>query len=469
MHAGRWAVLGIIAVSVFGFAAVPEAQQQGPTDTTPLPAPPSTPPRPPAPVGPTPGQPPSKEAEEEREAIPRPERPAELPRVPEEVVPGGPTGRGSRVFVGPDLLNPPAHQGWITLTPSFTLSGEYNDNIFLSRDKQSDAIFGLTPALTLTMQRPNYRIAAGYNTTGQIFLDHSDLNNFGNEQRFFADVFYQATPRMTFSLTDQFVYSEQTNTLTAGSISVGRTAGWRNTLTPRVDFQLTQSTGLNAYASHTILRFDDNRSGELDSDTYRVGVGVGHRLTPRLTTGLGFSVAYVDIQDEAPAWTYTPTIGFGYDFTPTLRGSLSGGPSIVTRSGDTTVTPAISADLTQTFKWGFLRAGYDRAVSAETIGISDRHTIFASLGVLSLLRGLQVELTPRYTIVDTDIGNNRGVDETVQTATLTLQATYQIVRNISAIASYTFFRQTTDRRGVGDVDQNVVFLGLRYAYPITIY
>jgi len=478
MRPGRSLVLALIAMSLLVSPSAPQAQTQAPSDSTPsTPPTPPTPSRPPAPSKPpsptaptAPGQPPTQQPEAEREPPPTAERPADVPRVPEEAVRGGLFGRGGRLFSGPDLLNPPAHQGWITLTPSFTLSGEYNDNLFLtSRNRESDGTIGLTPGLTLTMQKPNYRLSAGYNTSGQLYIDNSDLNGFGNEQRFFVDGFYQISPRVVFSLSDQFVYSEQSNVLTTGAVAVGRTESWRNTVTPRLDFQLTPSTGLNAYASHTILRFGTEVAGERDSDTYRLGFGLGHRLTQRLGAALGFSVAYVDISDEPSAWTYTPTVGFSYDITPTLRGSVSGGPSIVQRSGDTTVTPAITAELAQTFQWGYLRAGYDRAVTAETIGLSDRQAFYASLGVVTLLRGLQLELVPRYTIVDTDVASNRGIDETVKTVTVTLQATYQIARNISAIASYTFFNQTVDTRGVGDIDQNRAFLGVQYAFPITIY
>jgi hypothetical protein len=37
------------------------------------------------------------------------------------------------------------------------------------------------------------------------------------------------------------------------------------------------------------------------------------------------------------------------------------------------------------------------------------------------------------------------------------------------IGAYTFFHQTDDRRGIGDIDQNRVFLGVQYAFPINFY
>ena len=70
------------------------------------------------------------------------------------------------------------------------------------------------------------------------------------------------------------------------------------------------------------------------------------------------------------------------------------------------------------------------------------------------------------------IGNSIDVD----TFSLTLQGRYEINRYMAAIAGYTYFRQrsnSTVTTGAGtitanDVDQNRVFVGLQFGYPITI-
>jgi hypothetical protein len=390
--------------------------------------------------------------------------PVELERVPEELL-----ETRTPTFIGPDLFNPPPHQGWLNITPSFTLSGEYNDNLFLTpQDKQSDFVFGFTPGVTVSMQRPGFRLLAGYNTTGQIFVDHSELNDFGSEQQFFADLNYQISPRVSFGLSDRFVFGQSSNSLTSSGASVGRRDAWRNTLTPRLRWQATPTTAVNVLASYTILRFQEDT--QADSDTYRLGLSTDHVLTPRLTGRLGVDVAYFQFEDDPEVWTYTPKVGFAYDITRTLRISVSGGPSIVDRDDELSLLPAVAAAVTQTFKFGTVGLGYDKAVTAETVGISDRQTIFASLMVPTLLRGLQVGFNPRYSIIDTDVGDI-GTDSTLNVLTLNLRATYQIARNISLIGSYTFFQQISERRGRDDIelDQNRVFLGVQYAFPINFY
>jgi hypothetical protein len=173
-------------------------------------------------------------------------------------------------------------------------------------------------------------------------------------------------------------------------------------------------------------------------------------------------VAYLDAEDEPAATTYTPTLGFDYLFTPTLRGSISGGPSLIIREGEPDrIVPAGRATLEQAFRTGSFLIGYDRAVTAETVGIRDRQLAFATLRFTTLLRGLSLGITPRYSRTDQDI---EGGQNKIEALSVNVGASYQIAPSISLIASYTFFAQRED--GVEDIDQNRAFLGLQYAYPI---
>jgi hypothetical protein len=384
-------------------------------------------------------------------------------RTPEETLP-----TRSPTFVGPDLFNPPAHQGWISITPSFTLSGEYNDNIFLRRpERESDFIFGFTPGLTLSMEKPSYRLLAGYNTSAEVFVDNTDLSDFGKRHEFFTDLFYRISPTVTFTLRDRFIYGQASNAVSVGGVSAGRQDSFRNTLVPRLRWQATPTTALSFFGLYTVLRYDDSDS---NSDTYRLGVEAERQFTPRLTGLLGGTVAFMDLRDEEDAWTYTPYVGVSYLITPTLRATVRGGGTVIDRKGeDTEITPSWLARLTQTFKFGTIGIGYERTVAAEANGLSDRQIIFGSVLVPTLVRGLQLGFLPRYSIVDRE-GSSTSSKTDVDTLTLTLRATYQIARNISLIGSYTFFYQKEDRRGSTDeFDQNRVFFGVQYAYPITIY
>jgi hypothetical protein len=476
MNRPRWICVGVAAVSMLVLSEVVPAQPP----TTPPPAPPggapvpAPPPAGPTPVpGPAPGPvptPPSP-AQEESEPAPPPETSIEAERTPEETLPARePTLLGPSVFIGPDLFNPPAQQGWLSITPSFTLSGEYNDNIFLSSRKTSDFGIGFTPGVTVGIQRPRYRLLAGYNVSGQVFVKESDLNGFGNQQQFFADLAYQIAPGFSFALRDQFVMDRESNTVSTSGVSAGRRDAWRNTITPRLRWQATPSTGLGLFASYTVVRYDDD-SGETgrrgrDTDTYRVGFDVDHRFTARLTGTLALSAAYLDAQDESAVRTYTLRPGLIYDLTQSLRASLSAGPTLIDRDGDQELSPSVSATIVKAFQFGSLQISYTRAVTAETVGISERQTVLGALTVPTLLRGLRLSFVPHYTIIDRDVGRQDG--DQLRILTMNLRGNYQIARNISLIGSYTFYQEMSDRRN-DDIDQNRVFLGIQYAFPINIY
>ena len=398
LGAMRGAPRAVVAVAAFWLLAsalpatgqVPQEQQPPPTTPAPSPEPP---PRP---------------------VAPEPERPVEAPPpqvrptpVPEEPVLSPTPGLAPPTFVGPDLFNPPPHRGWITLTPSITVGGAYNDNLFLSGrgTETDDFIGGFIPGITLSMQRPEYNLLAGYYFSAEYYADNSELNKVFGNQVGFLDGFYRVSPRLTLSLLDRYVFGRDATRITAGAVSAGRQDSWRNTVTPALSYQMTPLTALNLLASYSMLRFDEDEGGDArDSDSYRASVGADHQFTPRFRGNVDFDAGYFDAEDEPKTTTYTGRVGFNYQFTPTLVGRISGGPTLVVREDEPNrITPSVRAVLTQTFRFGTLQAGYDHNVAAETIGIRDRAIAFASLRLTTLARGLQFVITPRYTRTDRDI------------------------------------------------------------------
>src|SRR5213080_822536 len=75
------------------------------------------------------------------------------------------------------LLAPAAQRGPVTLTPSISVSEEYNDNIFLdNQTRQWDLITGVTPAMTLYVNRRSYRLSGGVSFTGELYQRESRFN-----------------------------------------------------------------------------------------------------------------------------------------------------------------------------------------------------------------------------------------------------------------------------------------------------
>jgi hypothetical protein len=371
-------------------------------------------------------------------------------------------------LIGPDLFNPSPPLGPVTITPSFTISGEYNDNVFLTEDGDADFIIGFTPGVTLSIRRPTFRLDAGYNLTAEIYADNTDLSDI-NAHRLFVNGEYELTPRLRIGAFESFVFSRDTNVVSAEAIASGRRDSISNTLGAGLAYDWTRLTTIRVFGSHSLQIFEDDDVGGADTTTYRLGGAVDHRFTRRFLGTAGYDFGFISAEDEDDAVTHTFSVGGRYEITRTLSGFLSGGPTIVDQDGDVTVAPSVAAGLLQRLPFGSASLSYSRSVGTGGGfgGVTENQDVTANLSVTTWVRGLVLGITPRFATsesLDEDAANE--VD--LQTFTVSLDATYQLTRVISLIASYTFYAQRSDGTLGADVDQNRLFFGVQFGYPIAL-
>jgi hypothetical protein len=162
-----------------------------------------------------------------------------------------------------------------------------------------------------------------------------------------------------------------------------------------------------------------------------------------------------------------------WEATETITLSLNGGPSFeVKEDSSTRVTPAVSAGYRQRLPFGAWGFGYDRAIGTAggLGGTTDNQLISAFLDLTTLTRGLTVQLSPRYSIVES--ARDDSID--VRSFTFGVQATYRITPVVAFVAGYQFFHQRSDSTALttsgtplaNDADQNRVFVGIQFGYPI---
>ena len=374
-------------------------------------------------------------------------------------------------FLDPQELEP-TRRAPLTIVPSFTLSEEYNDNVFLdNRNRKSDFITGFTPGIAISYERPTYRLAAGYSFTAELFAQETQESHAFDRQNFFLDTMWKVDPFLTLSLTDTFIFSTDTNLIAKESVATGRDRSLGNTLGVGAAYQLTEFWTLRGGASYTLERF--SRSGLQDSDVYRVNVGADRRLSSRLTVGAGYEFGYFDIDNEEKTTTHTPRIGAAWRATDTITLALSGGPTVeVRKSGETRVTPAITASYGQKVWFGSVGLSYDRSVGTAggLGGPTDDDIVTGYINITTLMRGLTVQFLPRYSNIQSP--HSDKVD--IQSLTLALAATYRITDWVAVIGGYQFFHQRSNSTGLttsgttiaNDADQNRVFFGVQFGYPI---
>ena len=367
------------------------------------------------------------------------------------------------------LLAPGAQRGPVTLTPSISVSEEYNDNIFLdNRDRQWDFITSFSPALTLYVNRPSYQLSAGYSFSADVYAREDRLSNAFDRQNFVATGLYRLTPGVTLTASDAFAYDRNSNRVAAQGFSSGRQKSWSNTFTPGMTWQMTPQNSLGLSATYGVLRFEGAGTG-VDSDTIGFQSNLSHAFTSRFSGIVAYGFTYLDPQGQDVSRTHTPTVGFSYVLTPTLTASVTGGASVTELGGDTFASPAGTASLVQVFSFGSAGLQYNRGVSVAGGfgGTNNTQTVSATLTLSTLLRGLFVVLSPAYSTSES-VGPKRTGQVNVEAVTLNLGATYQIAQYVALFGGYTFLRQRTGGSSSIqlDADQNRIRFGLQLGYPI---
>lgn len=378
---------------------------------------------------------------------------------------------GQMPVLDPQQLQQPRRVPF-TLTPSITITEEFNDNIFIDNDRREwDFITGITPGLVINFEDATRRLNLAYSFTAEVFARETDESHAFARQSFVGETAWRVLPELTLTLADRFYFSSDTNLIATENVATGRDRAWSNALTGGAIWQFERLTAARGGLGWTVERFDDSEAR--DSDVYTADVMLDRRLTERLTGSAGYQFAYFDIDREERTTVHTPRVGVMWEATPTITLALNGGPAFeVKEDRGTRVTPALTAGYRQRLAigaWGF---GYDRAIGTAggLGGTTDNQLISAFLDVTTLARGLTVQVTPRYSIVE----STRDDSIDVRSFTLGLQAIYRITPVVALVAGYQFFRQRSDSTvvtstGTGlatDADQNRVFVGVQFGYPI---
>ena len=404
-----------------------------------------------------------------RDQPPPPVTPA--PTLP---APGPPIASYPLTLLG--LLAPQAQRGPLTLFPSISVSEEYNDNVHSdNRNRESDFITNISPAITLYVNRPSYQLSAGYSFSAALYAEGTASNQAFNSHTFAGNGNFQVAPGLTLTASDFFAFNRDTNLVTVQGFSTGRQDSWSNTLTPGMAWQMTPLNSLSLSATYSVLRFLGNGGGE-DSDTYGVHSGLTHTFTRRFSGNIGYGFTYLHFsdclvvdQECQDSSTHSPTIGFNYQLTPTLSTTVNGGAAVTLRGGRTDVSPAGNASLVQTLSFGSASLNYNQGVSVAGGfgGTNNTLSISGLLTLSTLLRNLSVVLGPSYNRSDPLFSSGSGQGD-IWSVSLQLAATYQIARFVSAFGGYTFFVQRTGGPSstATNVDQNRVQFGLQLGYPI---
>ncbi len=359
----------------------------------------------------------------------------------------------------------PAWAQGITLSPSLTVSEEYDDNILLSAtDRQHDFVTSVSPGLRLTLNKYPWTVTAAASLRAVYYARRSDLNSSTDNRQGSLAIEFRPTPRFSASLTDTLVRSLDPGEVdpTTG-ITVGRFASTRNTVRPAVSYQLTPLTQLQLHYAFSVFRSDSPLAE--DSDTHEAGLFLQREFTPRTTGTFRYTFSRFEVEGTPARDAHLPRVGLAYALSPTIRLSADAGPLLLERAdGSTEITAGGSANYAQEFQQGRLSLTYDR--SAGVAGAFGEVVTSQGLtGVLSLSATRAVTVALEGGVRASEAAG-AAVDFLVYTAGIRLD--YRILRWLSVNAGYRYLRQD-DRAGPLDLERNVVFVGLTASTDVRLY
>lgn len=358
----------------------------------------------------------------------------------------------------------------IILSPSLTISEEYDDNILLSStDRQSDFVTSVRPGLRLAIRENLWDVTMALSARGVYYVNRPELNSSTDNQNGSLRIEYRPTPRFTASVSDTVVRSlDPAEVDPETGIITGRFPSYRNTVTAALGYQIDPPTLINLSYSFRTFRTEaplvPPATAE-ESDTHAAEVFVQRQFTPR-TSGT-FRYTFTRFQPEAnpPRDSHFPRVGLVHDLSPTIRVSAGGGPLFVERSdGSTEITVGGGLAYAQQFTRGNLSVAYERSVRAATVfgdGVTT-DSITASVTFLAT-RAVTVNLDSGARVSKSTDGAG---EFRVYTAGIRLD--YLLLEWLSVNAGYNYTNQD-DRTGPLDLYRNVVFLGLTAFTDVRIY
>ena len=372
------------------------------------------------------------------------------------------------------------------VTPSFSFSEVYDDNLFsTSTGRESDIYSRFSPSLQGGYQSAPLTLLGSYAFDSEVYPGHPELTKALAGQRASIEASYRPDRFLTLSFIAQYTESETSrdiNTLTG--IDQGRRRSQQYSFSPSVGYRFSPFTSGNAgYA------FSQVASGGSTS-SHTLNLGLNQQITPKDTISMGVvGRLFFSPQDRGDSFStqdrgdstesYAITLGWSRPLTSFTTMALQAGPRLTEGSLGAEVLASISQRLKNgqvslTYSQSQnLVAGLSNAVNTNSFAASISYEPLRRLqlgAIASISRNTQVQSTQTRT------GDTQG-DNTVNVYALGLNASYPFNKWLSLQSSYQFsFQQgilSSSSAAVtgngGDIYHNIVTLGLAITFPSRVY
>jgi len=371
------------------------------------------------------------------------------------------------------------------VTPAFSLSESYDDNVFLtSSNRQDDFISRFTPALKAGYRSAPFTLLGGYSFRSAVYAEHPLLNTAVESQLGSLELAYRPTEILTLGLDGAYSRTSIPSELNQPSpalpfIPVQATTG---ILTARVTTDFYSLTPSIAYSFDVLTRgkaifsYVVFEGGGISTTTQNVTLQLDRDLTPRDTALLKTYYRHFEtttsgsLASSLPSTSsdsYAGTAGWRHRFTAQLDASVEAGPRVTEGTGSPS---RVDAEAVATVSWHFElgtgSVGYTRTeLTAAGVGGALRSdSVFASVTV-DPSRFLHLSVTPRW-VQNTQEGTAASTTPTTTIYAVDASATYQLTRWLSARLAYFY---ASEQAGRLDIPHSLVTIGLDFGYPERVY
>jgi hypothetical protein len=366
-----------------------------------------------------------------------------------------------------------AQAGWY-LTPSLRLSESFDDNIFAtSTNRESDFITRITPGLDGGYRSDPFTLTANGAFESDIFAKNPQLNDPTTGWNAGVNLQYLPTRNWTLGLNINYLETKSLTSFAQGLININlqnplnpantiQFGRQRTTLLSALGsaaYQITPRTSATGSFGYTYSTLE----GGATNTAYTTQLGLSHQITAVDTGTFNYLNNVFDSPGSPTSVVNSPTIGWIRQFSPVTMLNVSAGPSFVEGS----VYPNVNALLTHQFKIfdivanASLRYSYYQGFVVGEAGAQNTQNATATLTaepIRSLLLSLVLSASKSDSISERTV-------PTVTTYGVALVATYQILKWLSARASYTYYYQ---EQSGGNIPHSVLSLGLEASYPIRV-
>ncbi len=346
---------------------------------------------------------------------------------------------------------PPPPPAGFYLTPSFSIAEEYNDNILATHaDRKKDFITRLSPGLLAGYESAPFTLLGGYSFDGEIFAQHSSLNEAMARQRATLETRYLPMRLLTLSLKGEYTETQTPRELNvATAIAGGRVRAQRFAVDPSVAYRFSPlSTGTVGYS----FTKDEIRGG-VTTDTHTGRFGFERRMTRQDLASIEYRFSQFSFggRDETKSYTIQP--GWTHDLTPLTSFTVKAGPRFSSGSTDADVYASVRHRLQQ----GEVSLVYTRS---QTTVVGEGGTVTSN----------SVSLPVRYRVLPLfevsalpSFSHTKRSSLEAKVYGMKLDGTYEITRWLSLIASYEYRLQKgvlAGPRRHDDIPNNILFLKL---------